>query len=87
MEKKYHIYCYTNQITGQKYVGQTTQSLNKRAEKGTLYRKGTPFREAIDKYGWLSFEQSILKICTSQEEADYYEKFFIEKYNTLFPNG
>lgn len=83
----WRIYKYTNVITGKSYIGQTMQNVNDRAKNGTGYRKGSPFREAIDKYGWETFEQSILRLCTSQEEADQYEQLFIDKYNSVFPNG
>lgn len=83
----WRIYKYTNTITGQSYIGQTTMNVNERAKKGKCYHRGTPFREAIDKYGFDTFEQSILRLCTSQEEADQYEQIFIDKYNTIYPNG
>lgn len=84
----WRIYKYTNIITGQSYVGQTTMNVNDRARKdGKGYGQGTPFREAIDKYGFDNFEQSILRLCTLQEEADQYERYFIEKYNSVYPNG
>lgn len=84
----WRIYKYTNIITGQSYIGQTTQSVSKRAgAKGCHYHKELPFRKAIYEYGWENFEQSILRLCTSQEEADQYEKCFIEKYNSIYPNG
>lgn len=84
----WRIYKYTNIITGQSYIGQTTMNVNERAKKdGKGYGQGTPFREAIDKYSWSNFEQSILRLCTSQEEANQYERHFIEKYNTVYPNG
>ena len=73
INKIWRIYCYTNVVTCQKYIGQTVKNVNKRAESGTGYGEGTPFRNAIDEYGWDSFEQSILRLCTSQEDADYYE--------------
>lgn len=84
----WRIYRYYNPIEDKSYVGQTSTNVNIRAGKnGYRYPKGFPFREAIDKYGWENFEQSILRLCTSQEEADQYERYFIEKYNTIFPNG
>lgn len=84
----WRIYRYYNPIEDKSYIGQTTNNVNRRIGKhGHKYKKGTPFREAIDKYGLDNFEQSILRLCTSQEEADQYERHFIEKYNTIFPSG
>lgn len=81
------IYKYTNKITGQCYIGQTSMEVHQRAGKNGSKYRSAPFHNAIQQYGWNSFEQSVLKLCDTQEEADYYEKLFIEKYNTLVPNG
>ena len=83
----WRIYRYYNPIEDKSYVGQTTLNVNYRANHGNGYTEGTPFREAINLYGWENFEQSILRLCTSKEEADQYERYFIEKYNTIYPNG
>ena len=83
----YRIYRYRNTINDKSYIGQTTVCVNRRARNGKNYQGNVSFNNDIEKYGWNNFEQSILRLCTSQEEADYYEKFFIDKYNTIFPNG
>lgn len=79
----WRIYRYYNPIEDKSYIGQTTMNVKDRARKGNGYSKGTHFRDAIDKYGFDTFEQSILRLCTSQEEADTYEKFYIEKYDSI----
>lgn len=84
MNRIYRVYGYVSP-EGKWYIGQTVSNVNKRALKGKLY-KGC-FKEAIDKFGWESFEQHILRLCDTQEEADMYERLFIEKYNSLYPNG
>jgi len=86
-DKIWRIYKYTNIVTGQSYIGLTTQNVNRRFGGGGAYKKNTPFRKAIDEYGPTSFEQSILRLCTTEEEAEEYERYFIEKFNTLYPNG
>lgn len=70
------------------YIGQTIQNVNRRAKSGAGYLVYlNPFAEAIMKYGWDNMEQNILRLCTSQEEANYWEKFYIDQYNSVYPNG
>lgn len=71
------------------YIGVTTGRLSGRAGKdGIKYVKKCPmFAQAIIEYGWQNIEQNVLRLCLTQEEADYYEKFFIEEKNSLWPNG
>ena len=82
-EHLWRVYRYRNVLTDESYIGQTTQNVSERARKGKHYKKGTKFRTAIDTYGWENFEQSILRLCTTQEDADYWEKFFIDKYDAI----
>lgn len=79
----WRIYRYRNVLTDESYIGQTTKNVNERAKNGKGYSKGTKFRDAIDTYGWDTFEQSILRLCTTQEDADYWEKYFIDKYDAI----
>lgn len=84
----FRIYKYTNIITGKSYIGQTIRCVNQRARRnGKGYKDQPIFYSDIQQYGWDNFEQSILRLCESKEDADYWERFFIEKYNTIFPNG
>lgn len=82
-EHLWRIYRYYNPIEDKSYVGQTIKNVNVRAGRGKNYHKGTAFRDAIDKYGWDTFEQSILRLCVSKEEADYWEKYFIDKFDSI----
>lgn len=82
-EHLWRVYRYRNVLTDESYVGQTTHNVNERAKNGKGYKEGTKFREAIDKYGWDTFEQSILRLCTTQEDADYWEKYFIDKFDAI----
>lgn len=74
------------------YIGQTTVTLEGRAGKdGYNYKQfaylGNPFSLAIEKFGWSAMEQNVLRLCTSQEEADYWEKFYINEKRSLTPDG
>lgn len=79
----YKIYMYTNNINGMIYIGQTRNSLEKRAQAGGQNYKECPyFWNAIQKYGWDNFTPTILKDNLTCEEANVYEEYFISLYNS-----
>ena len=84
MSKEFKIYCYTNQYTGEKYIGSTCKTLKSRAGKdGREYRRtNTRFKEAIDKYGWDSFEVEVLDVADDNREASRLERYYIKQFNT-----
>jgi len=86
------IYCITNQVNSKKYIGQTVQSLQGRkavhlynARKGSITRM--IISDAIKKYGENSFTWDVIIKCSSQEELDEQEIFWIQALDTLCPNG
>lgn len=80
------IYMYTSP-SGKKYIGQTIRSLVERSGKrGHGYRGCECFYSAIQKYGFDAFKKEILKE-VKVSELDETEKEFIQRYNTLIPNG
>lgn len=80
------IYMYTSP-SGKKYIGQTIRSLVERSGKrGHGYRGCECFYSAIQKYGFDIFKKEILKE-VKVSELNEAEKEFIQKYNTLVPNG
>ena len=80
------LYKYTSP-SGKSYIGQTTYSLYDRARKeGKGYKNCTIFYCAILKYGLENFEVEILDQVPEDQLEDK-EAEYIEKYNTLKPNG
>ena len=73
-----YIYTFPN---GKKYIGQTTQTLEKRAQNGSGYKLQPVVYHAILKYGWNNIQKDIFK-CQSEEEMDSLERELIAKYNT-----
>lgn len=88
------IYCYTNLINNKKYIGQTN-NLKRRIKQHkddsfTNYseaRYNQLIHQAIRKYGLDNFEISILEDNIPTELIDEKEKYYINKYNTIAPNG
>lgn len=85
------IYKVTNLLNNKEYIGLTTTSIQKRWKMhktaSRKNRSNSILHEAIAKYGPESF--SIVEICSclSKEELDIQEEYFINKFNTLVPNG
>ena len=69
MEKKYCVYVHTNKVNGKRYVGITSMLPEKRWANGHGYRSNVLFYRAIQKYGWESFEHSVLFDGLTREEA------------------
>lgn len=87
MSKDYCVYVHTNKINGKKYVGQTCQAPERRwGKNGSGYTECPHFWNAIQKYGWDSFEHEIVKDGMSHEEACAFEIDLIAKLNTNNPD-
>jgi hypothetical protein len=84
------VYLITNQINGKRYVGQTIQTMGARWSRHCSLSKansGMPIVHAIQKYEKCNFIKEVLIECQSIEEMNYWEKYYIEQFNTLTPNG
>ena len=87
------IYRITNLKNNKQYIGQTIQTLktrkrkhvsNSRIDKQLNY---SAIARAIRKYGADSFHFDILEEDIDEKDLDLREVYFIQKYNTLVPNG
>jgi group I intron endonuclease len=83
-----YIYSITNTIDGKKYIGQTV-------EKDVCNRWKCHFKKdsncrylkhAFEKYGKENFKFKVICICFDND-CDRYEKEYMERFNTLVPNG
>ncbi len=87
------IYKHTNKINGKVYIGQTIQIDNlerrwRRSDKTYNSYKSCPaFFNALTKYGWDNFETEILQECSTQDELNKQEEYFINLHNCIAPNG
>jgi len=85
MKKKKYFYIYKtkNLITGKEYIGQHI-SENK---NDNYYGSGVLLHKCINKYKKENFEKQIIEYCNNSEELNEKEIFYINKFNTLYPNG
>ena len=83
-----YIYKITNISTKKSYVGQTTeQDVNDRwkdhLKKGSNCRQ---LKKSIQEYGKENFVFSIICICFD-DDLNRFEIEYINRYNTIYPNG
>ena len=74
-----YIYMTTNLINGKKYIGQHASSTLDENYKGS----GTLLRKAVCKYGWDNFKVELIEWCSSQEELDEREIYWIKFYDAV----
>jgi group I intron endonuclease len=86
----YTIYLLTNvkRDIQKIYVGQTTepQLKDRMGRKGNKYSNSPYLFNAINKYGYLNFEYTVLAYCNSKEIADAVEDDYIVKFDSRNPN-
>lgn len=86
------IYCFTNKITGEKYVGQSKNIYSRKRShiahsfdpKQKTYNMF--FHQKIREYGEANFSFEVLEEVPA-EKLDEREKYWIQRLNTLVPNG
>ncbi len=82
------IYVITNKINGKQYVGQTIQSIADRWKFHKSKRSGClGIKSAFVKYGIENFIIETVFEVSSIDELNQKEIEFINKFNTLAPNG
>lgn len=85
MEENNHVvYVHINKENKKTYVGQTNNIQRRWRNNGIDYEKCSYFYNAIQKYGWDNFEHIILKEKLSQEEANYWEQYYIDFYHSKY---
>jgi len=79
-----YIYKTRNKINNKLYVGQTRRTFSKTKN---YYGSGKLLKRSIIKYGIENFEKTILEFCFNFGTLNKTEVYWIDKYNTQFPNG
>lgn len=80
-ENNYCVYAHLNRITGNIYIGQTGNIETRWDGKGQKY--GGKMKEAIDKYGFDSFDHFIIKDNLTKKQAYFWERHYIDKFNSV----
>jgi group I intron endonuclease len=84
------IYCYTNKVTGKKYVGQTInpdQRKSNHLHEATVRNSDYYFHRSIRKHGWGNFIYEVLEENILHSNLNDRENHYICQYNTIWPNG
>jgi len=74
-------------MTGKEYIGQTTQSLTSRFNGHLSEKRNRHISNSIRQYGKENFDFVEIFIAFDKEELNNAEIFFVQHYNTLYPNG
>ena len=72
------IYEIKNKINGKSYIGQHSSN-----ELGSYWGSGKLIKRAIEKYGLDNFERSILDRCSTKEELNEREKYWIKEKDSI----
>lgn len=81
----YIIYLHKNKITKKVYIGQTKDTIERRARGGSGYQGCSHFYKAIQEYGWENFEHFILEEGLTSAQADEREKYWIAVFDSTNP--
>lgn len=83
------VYKITNKINNKIYIGQTKNFKIRKRQHLKLYKnnKNSLIDLAINKYGSNNFEWEVLKECQSQDELNFWETYYIEKFNATDLNN
>ena len=85
MRKFHYTYITINLINGKQYVGDRSCDCEIRSD---LYLgSGSYLKNALKKYGLKNFSKKILELFETKQEAYNAQEKYINKYNTLIPNG
>jgi group I intron endonuclease len=81
------IYKIVNKINGKIYVGQTRQNLEKRWRQHRKIGSNCRYlKYAFEKYGINNFNFILICVCFD-EDLNHYETQYMEKLNSMVPNG
>jgi group I intron endonuclease len=81
------IYKITNLMNSKKYIGQTVSLKYRWNRHKKSNSQCIALKNAIQKYGQENFIIEVISRCSSLQEANHREEYYIKLFNTLSPNG
>lgn len=82
METTYKLYVHVFP-NGKRYVGITSQKVNRRWRNGRGYSRNIRMTNAIKKYGWDNIEHRIIRDGLTSEQAEKLEKEYISRWKLM----
>lgn len=76
---KYYVYLIENMINHKKYIGKRQCKCD--IKQDAYLGSGKILKQAIKKYGKKNFKKTILEICSTKEELNDREKYWIKYFN------
>lgn len=87
-DDKYYIYKYTNKLNGMVYIGKSKRIRQRIWQHMRCYEKeDSLIHRDIKKYGIENFDVDIIDETDNEKDSVFLERFYIEKYNSIYPNG
>jgi len=87
MDKEFNfVYLTINKINGKCYVG-SHHTKNENLDENKYYGSGVYIQKSLKKYKKENFYRIILKMCDNIIDARNLEKYYIDLFDTLTPNG
>ena len=83
-DRQYKVYVHISP-DNKKYVGMTSMKPEYRWNSGRGYKTHERFWEDIQKYGWDNFQHNILRKNLTFDEACFWEKAYIQHYESYDP--
>lgn len=82
------IYKITNKLDGKIYIGQTIKAVYYRYKKHCDGKRSNSYiNNAIKKHAVENFSFEEILTCFDKQSLNYFENYFIIKYDTMYPNG
>lgn len=82
------IYKITNKLDGKIYIGQTIKTAEARFKQHCYKSKAVMYiGRAIRLHGKENFSLEVVEYCSSYEEMNQKEEYYIQHFSSLFPNG
>lgn len=81
-----NIYIISNKMNDLKYIGKTSRDIDLRLKEHYWNNVNTYMHKAMKSFGLDCFKVELLDVVNDEEALDK-ERYYIQKYNTIWPDG